>query len=44
MRQRMMSMGLEPTSTTPDEMAVFLRNEQKRYGDIIRAANIKIEQ
>jgi tripartite-type tricarboxylate transporter receptor subunit TctC len=43
-RQRMMSMGLEPTSMTPDEMAVFLRNEQKRYGDIIRNANIKIEQ
>src|SRR3954466_13782055 len=43
-RERMMGMGLEPTSTTPDEMAVFLRNEQKRYGDIIRSANIKIEQ
>jgi hypothetical protein len=28
---------------TPDEMAVFLRNEQKRYGDIIRTANIRIE-
>jgi len=43
-RQRMMSLGLEPTSTTPDEMAAFMRNEQQRYGTIIRNANIKIEQ
>ena len=31
-------------SNTPDEMAVFLKNEQQRYGTIIRNANIKIEQ
>jgi tripartite-type tricarboxylate transporter receptor subunit TctC len=43
-RERMMGLGLEPTSTTPDEMAVFMRNEQQRYGTIIRNANIKIEQ
>ena len=43
-RQRMMSLGLEPTSTTPDEMAAFMRNEQQRYGTIIKNANIKIEQ
>ncbi len=42
-RERMLALGLEPTSQTPDEMAVFLRNEQKRYGDIIRAANIRID-
>jgi hypothetical protein len=29
---------------TPDEMAVFLRKEQQRYGDIIRTANIRIEE
>jgi hypothetical protein len=27
----------------PEEMAVFLRNEQARYADIIRDANIKVE-
>ena len=42
-RDRMLAMGLEPTSQTPDEMAVFLKAEQQRYGDIIRNANIKID-
>jgi tripartite-type tricarboxylate transporter receptor subunit TctC len=43
-RERMMTLGLEPASMTPDEMAVFMRSEQARYGTIIRNANIKIEQ
>ena len=43
-RERMMALGLEPTSTTPDEMAAFMKNEQQRYGTIIKNANIKIEQ
>jgi tripartite-type tricarboxylate transporter receptor subunit TctC len=44
-RARMQNLGLEPASPmTPDEMAVFLRKEQQRYGDIIRTANIKIEE
>jgi tripartite-type tricarboxylate transporter receptor subunit TctC len=43
-RERMMSLGLEPTSTTPDEMAAFMKNEQQRYGTIIKNANIRIEQ
>jgi len=42
-RDRMLAMGLEPTSQTPDEMAVFLKAEQQRYGDIIRNANIRID-
>jgi tripartite-type tricarboxylate transporter receptor subunit TctC len=44
-RARMQNLGLEPAAPmTPDEMAVFLRKEQQRYGDIIRTANIKIEE
>ena len=39
-----MALGLEPTADSPEEMAAFLRKEQQRYGDIIRTANIKIEQ
>ena len=42
-RERMVGMGLEPTSQTPDEMAVFLQKEQQRYGEIIRNANIRID-
>jgi tripartite-type tricarboxylate transporter receptor subunit TctC len=44
LRERFASLGLEPTATSPEEMAVFLKNEQQRYGDIIRKANIKVEQ
>ena len=44
-RERMQNLGLEPAAPmTPDEMALFLRKEQQRYGDIIRTANIKIEE
>jgi tripartite-type tricarboxylate transporter receptor subunit TctC len=41
-RERMLALGLEPTSMTPDEMAGFMKKEQQRYGDIIRSANIKV--
>jgi len=44
LRERFMALGLEPTATSPEEMGGFLRKEQQRYGDIIRRANIKIEQ
>jgi tripartite-type tricarboxylate transporter receptor subunit TctC len=43
-REKMLSLGLEPRSSTPDEMGAFLKGEQQRYGTIIRNANIKIEQ
>jgi len=41
-RERMLALGLEPRSMTPDEMSVFMKKEQERYGEIIRTANIKI--
>ena len=44
LRERFMALGLEPTATSPEEMGTFLKNEQQRYGDIIRKANIKVEQ
>ena len=44
LRERFMALGLEPTANSPEEMAAYLKKEQQRYGDIIRAANIKIEQ
>jgi len=44
LRERFMALGLEPTANSPEEMAAFLKNEQQRYGDIIRKANIKVEQ
>ena len=44
LRERFMALGMEPTANSPEEMAAYLRKEQERFGDIIRKANIKIEQ
>jgi tripartite-type tricarboxylate transporter receptor subunit TctC len=44
LKERYLALGLETASMTPDEMAAFLRQEQERYGSIIRGANIKVEQ
>ena len=43
LRERYVALGMDPASNTPDEMAGFLRNEQQRYGSIIKNANIKVE-
>ena len=43
LKERMVNIGLDAVSSTPDEMAAFMRREQERYGDIIKAANIRIE-
>lgn len=44
LKERMTNIGLDAVGTTPEDMAAFMRREQDRYGEIIRAANIKIEQ
>jgi tripartite-type tricarboxylate transporter receptor subunit TctC len=44
LKDRLISLGLDARSSTPDEMAAFMRREQERYGKIIRDANIKVEQ
>jgi len=44
LKERMVNVGLDPVSSTPDEMAAFMRREQDRYAAIIRSANIRIEQ
>jgi tripartite-type tricarboxylate transporter receptor subunit TctC len=43
MKQRMINVGLDAVSSTPEEMAAFMQREQERYGVIIRAANIKVD-
>jgi tripartite-type tricarboxylate transporter receptor subunit TctC len=44
MRERYISLGLDQAASSPDEMAAFMKREQDRYAQIIRNANIKIEQ
>ena len=43
LKQRMVNIGLDAVSSTPEEMAAFMRREQDRYGEIIKSANIRIE-
>jgi tripartite-type tricarboxylate transporter receptor subunit TctC len=44
LKERFVGLGLDPVSSTPGEMAAFMRREQERYATIIRNANIKVEQ
>ena len=43
LKERYVSLGMDTASSTPDEMMAFLRREQERYGQIIKNANIKVE-
>jgi len=43
LKERMVSIGLDAVSSTPEEMAAYMRREQERYGEIIKNANIKVE-
>ena len=43
LKDRLIGLGLDARSSTPDEMGAFLRREQERYAKIIRDANIKVE-
>ena len=43
MAQRMASQGAEPRSTTPEELARFMRVESERWKKVIKTANIKLE-
>jgi tripartite-type tricarboxylate transporter receptor subunit TctC len=36
-------MGAEVATDTPEEFAAFIRVEQKKWGDIIKATGIKFD-
>ncbi len=42
LRQRLLLQGLEPTTSTPEQMGEAMRAENKSYGALIRDANIKM--
>jgi len=44
LKERYVPLGMDSVANTPEEMLAFLRREQARYGEIVKAANIKIEQ
>jgi tripartite-type tricarboxylate transporter receptor subunit TctC len=43
-KERYLSLGMETAANTPDELMAMMRREQERYGQIVKAANIKVEQ
>jgi tripartite-type tricarboxylate transporter receptor subunit TctC len=43
LKERFVTLGMDTVSSTPEEMAAFMRREQERYGEIIRNANIRVE-
>ncbi|MGE5202997.1 MAG: Bug family tripartite tricarboxylate transporter substrate binding protein [Acidobacteriota bacterium] len=44
LKERYIVLGMDTASNTPEEMAAHLRREQDRYAQIVKTANIKIEQ
>ena len=42
-RGRLAQMGFDPVTLSPDQLAPYIRAEHKRWGEVIRAAGIKME-
>jgi tripartite-type tricarboxylate transporter receptor subunit TctC len=42
-RQKLLQMGLDPRTLAGDELVRFLRAEREKWGEVIRAANLKVE-
>ena len=41
--QQMSRMNMTPVGGTPDEIKAFIKEETERWGEVIRAANIRVE-
>lgn len=44
LRSRMIANGTEPAASTPAELAALLKSDTEKWGNLIRARNIKIDQ
>ena len=42
-RQRLMSNGAEPSSSSPQELTQYMREESARWAKVIKAANIRLD-
>jgi tripartite-type tricarboxylate transporter receptor subunit TctC len=42
-RAKLASAGLEPVGNTPDEFAAMIKAETRKWGDIVRKANITVD-
>ena len=41
--EKALAAGAEPFATTPEEFAAIIRDETKKWGEVVRAANIKLQ-
>jgi tripartite-type tricarboxylate transporter receptor subunit TctC len=39
----MLSEGTVPTPSSPEEFTAYMRSELKKWGDVVKLANIKAE-
>ncbi len=44
LKDRYVTLGMEPAANTPEELGALMRREEARYAQIIKSAGIKIEQ
>jgi len=42
-RDRLLSQGVEPFESTPEQFATLIRDDIARYAKVIKAANIKLQ-
>jgi tripartite-type tricarboxylate transporter receptor subunit TctC len=42
-RERALAAGAEPFPTSPQEFAAMIRDETKKWGEVVKAANIKLQ-
>jgi tripartite-type tricarboxylate transporter receptor subunit TctC len=42
-RERAISAGAEPFPTSPEEFAAIIRDETKKWGEVVRSAGIKLQ-
>ena len=42
-RERMLAMGTEPVSNSPEEFSLFIKSESQKWSKIIHDKNIRIE-
>jgi tripartite-type tricarboxylate transporter receptor subunit TctC len=42
-RERLLMQGLDPTPSTPEEMAAYMKKEYNLWGGVIAKAGIKVD-
>jgi tripartite-type tricarboxylate transporter receptor subunit TctC len=42
-RQKLVEAGVEPVTSTPEEMAAYVKSETAKWGAVVKTANIKVD-